>query len=136
VGDAAAVKMCYGAITKGSVALLSELLIAARRLGVEAPLDEELRGSQSAMREWILRNLPSMPPKAYRWVPETREIAATFEAAGLTPLMLQGAAEMYEAIAASAIGRESPEEARTRARSGTDVIAALDAGLSQSKVPE
>lgn len=129
VGDAAGVKMCYGGITKGTVALLTELLIAARRLGVEDVLDEELRGSQPAMREWILKNLPSMPPKAYRWVPETREIAATFQATGLTPLMLQGAAETYEAIAATPTGRESPEEARVRGRGGIDVIAALDAQM-------
>lgn len=128
-GDAAAVKMCYGGITKGTVALLTELLIAAQRLGVDAVLDEELRGSQAALREWILKSLPSMPPKAYRWVPETEEIAATFEAAGLTPLMMRGAAEMYRAIAETEAGRESPEQARVRARSGPDVVAVLDTGM-------
>ncbi len=128
-GDAAAVKMCYGAITKGTVALVTELLIAARRLGVEEVLDAELSGSQPAIREWILRNLPSMPPKAYRWVPETEEIAATFEAAGLTPLMMQGAARMYAAIARTAAGMESPEEARAQGRKGAQVVGALDEGL-------
>ena len=135
VGDAASVKMCYGAITKGSVALLTELLVAARRLGVEGVLDEELRGSQPAMREWILRNLPTMPPKAYRWVPETREIAATFEAAGLTPLMMRGATELYEAIALTTAGRESPEQGRVRGRSGMEVIASLD-GDSPARAKE
>lgn len=130
IGDAAAVKMCYGGVTKGTVALLTELLIAARRLGVDEVLDAELASSQPAIRDWILRNLPSMPPKAYRWVPETEEIAATFEAAGLTPLTMQGAVRMYEAIAGTGAGRESPEEARTRARSGAEVVAALDAGLA------
>jgi 3-hydroxyisobutyrate dehydrogenase-like beta-hydroxyacid dehydrogenase len=129
VGDAAAVKMCYGGVTKGAVALLTELLVAAQRLGVEEVLDEELRGSQAALREWILKNLPSMPPKAYRWVPETEEIAATFAAVGLTPLMMQGAAETYTAIAATAPGMESPEEGRAAARTGAAVVAALDAGM-------
>jgi 3-hydroxyisobutyrate dehydrogenase-like beta-hydroxyacid dehydrogenase len=129
VGDAAAVKMCYGGVTKGAVALLTELLVAARRLGVEEVLDEELRGSQAALRDWILKNLPSMPPKAYRWVPETEEIAATFGAVGLTPLMMQGAAETYAAIATTAVGKESPEEARTAARNGAGVIGELDATL-------
>jgi len=126
VGDAAAVKMCYGGVTKGTVALLTELLIAARRLGVEEVLDTELAESQSAIRDWILRNLPSMPPKAYRWVPETEEIAATFEAIGLTPLTMQGAAKMYEAIAKTSVGTESPEDARARKRTGAQVIASLD----------
>ena len=133
VGDAAAVKMCYGGVTKGAVALLTELLVAARRLGVEEVLDEELRGSQAGLREWILKNLPSMPPKAYRWVPETREIAATFGSAGLTPLMMRGAAETYAAIAATAAGKESPEEARAVARTGAVVIAALDSGMPRGK---
>ena len=130
IGDAAAVKMCYGGITKGSVALLTELLIAARRLGVEEVLDEELRGSQSMMRDWIMRFLPSMPPKAYRWVPETREIAATFESVGLTPLMLEGAAAMYVQIAQTEAGRESPEQARARGRDGAQVVGALDKGMA------
>jgi 3-hydroxyisobutyrate dehydrogenase-like beta-hydroxyacid dehydrogenase len=129
VGDAAAVKMCYGGVTKGTVALLTELLVAARRLGVEDVLDEELRESQSAIRDWILRNLPSMPPKAYRWVPETEEIAATFAAAGLTPLMMQGSTQLYAAIARTEAGKESPEQAREQRRNGAQVIGALDAGL-------
>ena len=129
VGDAAAVKMCYGGVTKGTVALLTELLIAAQRLGVEEVLDEELAESQPAIRDWILRNLPSMPPKAYRWVPETEEIAATFAAVGLTPLTMQGAASLYVAIAKTSVGTESPEEARSRKRTGAQVIAALDKEL-------
>ena len=129
IGDAAAVKMCYGAITKGTTALLTELLIAARRLGVEDVLDRELVETQPVMRKWILDHLASMPPKAYRWVPETEEIAATFAAEGLTPLMMQGAARMCEAIAATAPGRESPEEARARGRKGIEVVAALDADM-------
>lgn len=127
IGDAAAVKMCYGAVTKGAIALLTEMLIVARRLGVADTLDAELAGSQAAIREWILRNLTNMPPKAYRWVPETNEIAATFAQAGLTPRIMQGAADMYEFIAATALGEESPEQARERARSGPEVIAKLAA---------
>lgn len=134
IGDAAAVKMCYGGVTKGTVALLTELLVAAKRLGVEEVLDAELVGSQPAIRDWILRNLPSMPPKAYRWVPETEEIAATFEGVGLTPLMMQGAARMYEAIAGTEAGMESPEEARARARKGAQVVDALDAGMPRKRI--
>src|SRR6185369_16876824 len=105
--DAAAVKMCYGAITKGTTMLLTELLIAARRLGVEGMLDRELVETQPVIRKWILDHLPSMPPKAYRWAPETEEIAVTFDAVGLTPLTMEGAARMCEAIAATGPGRES-----------------------------
>ena len=66
-----------------------------------------------------------MPPKAYRWVPETREIAATFEQTGVTPRMMLGAADMYEFIAATPLGAESPEAARAEKRSAKAVISAL-----------
>jgi len=36
---------------------------------------------------------------------------------------------MYEAIAATAAGKESPEEARARGRKGVEVVAALDADM-------
>lgn len=130
IGDAAAVKMCYGGITKGTVALLTELLVAARRLGVEDVLDAELRQSQPVIRDWILRWLPTVPPKAYRWVPETREIAATFSSVGLTPLTLEGAAALYAEVARTGAGRESPEEARAKKRNGSQVVAALDEGMA------
>ena len=37
IADASALKMCYGALTKGTQALWLEVLIAAERLGVAAP---------------------------------------------------------------------------------------------------
>ena len=42
MGEASALKMCYGAMTKGTTALALELLIAARHLGVEDALEREL----------------------------------------------------------------------------------------------
>ena len=127
IGDAAAVKMCYGAVTKGMIALGTELMVAAERLGVAETLDSELQQSQAAIRDWLLAAIASMPPKAYRWVPETREIAATFEHAGLTPGTMLGAAEMYEFIAATPLGKESPEAARVKKRTGPAVVSALAA---------
>jgi 3-hydroxyisobutyrate dehydrogenase-like beta-hydroxyacid dehydrogenase len=128
IGDASAVKMCYAALTKGSLALGTELLIAARKLGVEQALESEFMDSQREMYESILKRSATMPPKAYRWVPEMNEIAKTFEEAGLTPRMLEGAADMYELIAKTSLGRESPEQAREKARGGADVIRGLADG--------
>ena len=92
-GDASAIKMCYAAMTKGVQALVLELLISARRLGVDAALEAQIKASRSDVYNFVIDALPRMPPKAYRWVPETEEIAATFAAAGLTPLGMQGAAQ-------------------------------------------
>jgi 3-hydroxyisobutyrate dehydrogenase-like beta-hydroxyacid dehydrogenase len=125
VGDAYAIKMCYAAYTKGAVALGVEMLMAARRLGVDAALDRELQESAADNRQWVLSRTAVMPPKAYRWVPEMQEIAKTFEGAGMTPRILLGAADMYEMIAQTALGKESPEEARSKGRDGQSIINGL-----------
>jgi hypothetical protein len=102
-----------------------ELLIAARKLGVEQVLEAEFRESIPGIHDWLLDRTPAMPPKAYRWIPEMREIAKTFEGVGMTPRIMQGAAEMFEFIAATPLGRESPEQARAHDRSGSEVARQL-----------
>lgn len=125
IGDASAIKMCYASYTKGAVALGVEMLMAARRLGVDAALDRELQQSAADNRQWVLSRATVMPPKAYRWVPEMLEIAKTFEGAGMTPRILLGAADMYEMIAKTALGKESPETARAQGRDGQSIVNGL-----------
>lgn len=105
VGDASALKMCYAALTKGLTALATEQLLAAERLGLAAELQAELADSQPVLQAWTRRAVPNMFPKAYRWIAEMEEIAATLAAAGLTPKMLEGAAEVFRAVEAG----ERPE---------------------------
>jgi 3-hydroxyisobutyrate dehydrogenase-like beta-hydroxyacid dehydrogenase len=124
IGDASAIKMCYGAFNKGLQAMSLELLVAARRLGVDALLETQLQESRREVYDWVIGSLPIMPPKAYRWVPEMLEIAKTFEAVGLTPRMFQGTADMYEFVAATALGKETPEN-RDKSRGGKDVVRLL-----------
>ena len=124
IGDASAIKMCYAAMTKGVQALGVELLVAARRLGVDAALEEQFKASRSEVYNWVVGALPVMPPKAHRWVPEMLEIAKTFEGAGMTPRMFEGAAAMYSFIADTALGRETPEN-RDKSRGGKDVVRSL-----------
>jgi 3-hydroxyisobutyrate dehydrogenase-like beta-hydroxyacid dehydrogenase len=97
-GRASALKMCYAAFTKGTTALATELLVASRRLGVADELRAELASSVPGHLQIAQRSIPQMPPKAYRWVGEMEEIASTFASVGLTPLMLQGAAEIYRLV--------------------------------------
>lgn len=124
LGDASAVKMCYGAMNKGMIAMWLELLVAARRLGVDAALEAQLRETHADIYDRIIGALPVMPPKAYRWVPEMLQIAQTFESAGMTPRIFQGAADMYEFIAATALGKETPES-RDKSRCGKNVVRLL-----------
>jgi len=121
IGDASGVKMCYAAMTKGTTALAVELLVAARKLGVEQALEKELRESRNDVFEWQMKNIAAMPPKAYRWVPEMQEIAKTFGELGLTRQIFEGATDIYTMVAATPLGKESPEQARKKGRNGLDV---------------
>ncbi len=124
IGDASALKMCYGALTKGITALLVELMVTGRRLGVGDMLEAQLKQSAGNVYDWVVPRLPSMPPKAYRWVPEMQQIAQTFQGAGLTPRLFEGVADIYDFIAATPLGKETPES-RDRSRSGEDVLRML-----------
>ena len=128
VGDASGVKMCYAAMTKGTTALAVELLMAARKLGVEQALEKELRESRNDVFDWQVRNIAVMPPKAYRWVPEMQEIAKTFGELGLTRRIFEGATDIYALVAATPLGKESPEQARKKGRNGLDVTRELADG--------
>jgi len=124
IGHASGLKMCYAALTKGLTALGTELLLAAKLLGLEDALRVEQTASTPDLLASLARSIPAMTPKAYRWVGEMEEIAATFAAIGLTPAMFAGAAEMYRLVAAAPIGHETPEN-RNRDRDMDGVIAAL-----------
>ena len=123
-GDASALKMCYATITKGVGALVLELLIAGRRLGIGEALEAQLKQTQCDIYESIIKKLPIMPPKAYRWVPEMEQIARCFEAVGMTPRMMQGAADIYKFVATTTLGKETPEN-RDTSKTGEDVVRQL-----------
>lgn len=120
IGQASGLKMCYAALTKGLIAIGTELLIAAHRLNLEEALWDELSGSQKNLVDWLTRMLPSMPPKAHRWVGEMEEIAATFKAVGLTELTYEGAAEVYRLVKETSLGKKTPEQCDREALQNAD----------------
>jgi 3-hydroxyisobutyrate dehydrogenase-like beta-hydroxyacid dehydrogenase len=124
LADASALKMCYGALNKGTQALWLEVLIAAQRLGVAGLLDQQLQQSQTERYNWALSQFPQLPPKAYRWVPEMLEISKTLSTAGMTAKMFEGAADVYHFVAATSLGKETPEN-RDKARGGRDIVSLL-----------
>jgi 3-hydroxyisobutyrate dehydrogenase-like beta-hydroxyacid dehydrogenase len=130
IGDASLLKMSYGGLTKGLQALATALLISAERGGVGPALAAELADSQAAVLGWLDRQLPKMPPKAYRWVAEMEEGAATLEAAGLPAGLLQGAARLYAGIALTPLGKETPET-RDKDQSRAAMATALAATLGK-----
>lgn len=128
IGNASALKMCYGAFTKGALALGMELLLAGHKLGISEELAAEFEDTQGEVYKWILGRTIGMAPKAYRYVPEMLEVATTFEDVGMTPRMMQGAAEMFEMLAKTPLAAETPEESKERGRTGKQIVQAIAEG--------
>ncbi len=93
---ASALKMAYAAWTKGSAALLLAIEATAASLGVEPLLREEWALSQPDAAGRLDAARAAADAKAWRWVGEMREIAATFAASGQPDGFHLAAAEMYE----------------------------------------
>jgi hypothetical protein len=72
----------------------------------------------------MIKVMPVMPPKAYRWVPEMLQIAETLEGVGMTPRIFQGAADIYEMVAGTTLGKQTPES-RDKSVDGREVIRRL-----------
>ncbi|MBL7200265.1 MAG: NAD(P)-dependent oxidoreductase [Anaerolineae bacterium] len=109
IGLASAIKMCYAGWTKGSTALLTEILTAAKVLGVFDALQQEYERSQSALIR-RMQGLPAMPIKSRRFVGEMEEIAKTFGHVGLTPNIHSGAADMYRLVGSTHLADRTPED--------------------------
>ena len=99
VGKASALKMCYAANTKGTVALLAAILGTAETLGVRKELVERWREEDAAFPEQVERRLQGSAPKAWRFVAEMEEISKTFSDAGLPGGFHTAAADIYQRLA-------------------------------------
>lgn len=112
LGDASALKMAYGALNKGIIALGAAMAVAAERAGVGDAFRAELAESQADLLGKLSRSVPDMLPKAYRWVAEFEEVAR-FTGAGPEADMFNGIARLFDRIAAEADGGQA--EAKTLA---------------------
>lgn len=108
VGRASGIKMCYASLTKGAAALYAAVLTTAGSLGLSQELIAELEESQSAKLQ-EMQNVKGLSARAFRWIGEMEEIAATYESAGVTPNFHLGAADVFRMVADSPIGHERPE---------------------------
>ena len=123
-GQASGIKMCYAAMTKGTSALYSQLLMAAELMGLKEPLLAEFASGQQAVLQRMERGLPTVPPRARRWVSEMEEIRDTFAGLGMTPHIFEGVADMYRLIGSTPLGEEFPES-RDRERSFAETVEQL-----------
>jgi len=98
-GSASALKIAYGAWTKCSDALILAIRALAAMEGVDEALLEEWALSQPDLERRSIRAAAVATPKAWRYVGEMREIAATFEVAGLPTGFHDAAIDIYERLA-------------------------------------
>ena len=120
---ASALKMVYAARTKGTTALLAAVMAAAENLGVRGALEARLAAEDAALPGRIAGRIEAAAPKAWRWIAEMEEIAATLRAAGTEGGFHDAAAALY---------RQLDGFKGTTGAALPDILAALGGGTKQS----
>ena len=98
--------MSTASVYKGTIALLTQALLAARANGVVDYVVDDLGELSDAAALRIARSAT----KAHRYVGEMYEIAATQEAAALTPALFEAMAVVYGDLARRPLAMAAPEE--------------------------
>lgn len=133
IGSATGLKMCYASLSKGFTALAIQSYTTAQNLGV---IDELRAHLDDGIRARAERGLVSMPPKAYRWIGEMMEIAATFEEDGgfnAAESPLRGIAGVYDLVSnGTELGKEKTED-RQRGKTADDVAKLMAEGTARRK---
>lgn len=95
IGKASALKMCYAAYSKGITALLAAILATAESLDVREQLYQQWELDDQGFSEQVNRRVTRVTAKAWRFEGEMKEIAETFQEAGLPEEFHKAAAEIY-----------------------------------------
>jgi 3-hydroxyisobutyrate dehydrogenase-like beta-hydroxyacid dehydrogenase len=99
IGRASALKMCYAAYSKGTTALLAAILATAESLGVRENLYEQWDMDSTGFSDQVNQRVRRVTAKAWRFEGEMKEIASTFQEAGLSDNFHEAAAEIYHRMA-------------------------------------
>jgi 3-hydroxyisobutyrate dehydrogenase-like beta-hydroxyacid dehydrogenase len=99
VGQASALKMAFAGWSKGSAALLLGAVALARAEGVGEGLQHAWQTLSPELPARAAAAASRNASKAWRFAGEMREIAATFEAAGLPGGFHTAAGELYQRLA-------------------------------------
>jgi 3-hydroxyisobutyrate dehydrogenase-like beta-hydroxyacid dehydrogenase len=98
IGDASALKMCYGAYTKGHTALIAGILGTAQNWGVLESLTRRWAADGSGLDKSAAPRVARITDRAWRWVGEMDEIAATFDGAKMPRGFHEAAADIYQRL--------------------------------------
>ncbi len=99
IGKASALKMCYASYSKGTTALLCAVMGAAEQLDVREELFAQWAKDDTNFVAQASSRAQGVTAKAWRFVGEMEEIAATFRAADMPGEFHDGAAEVYRRLA-------------------------------------
>jgi len=108
IGKASALKMCYAAYSKGTTALLAAMLATAESLGVREELYQQWDMNDKGFSEQVNRRVARVTAKAWRFEGEMKEIAETFQAAGLPDEFHRAATEIYRRMSNFKDSAETP----------------------------
>jgi 3-hydroxyisobutyrate dehydrogenase-like beta-hydroxyacid dehydrogenase len=133
VGAASAVKMCTASVYKGRVALLAQALRTAYAHGVLEHVLHDLAETGATDPARAGATVGRASAKAWRYVAEMEEIAATQGGAGLTPELFRALAAVYAELADRAVA-PAPEDVPDDVALGA-VLDRLSAREAEAEAP-
>jgi putative dehydrogenase len=115
VGAASALKMAFAGISKGSIAIVAAMILAAERAGGAGALRQELSESEQSLLKTMATRIPrSMFPKAWRWVAEMQEIAEFAKEDPAAHEIWMGISKLFDRIAEDIGGDHKETDALAR----------------------
>ena len=134
IGPASGLKMCFASTTKGLTAIAIQSFTTANELGVLHELQAHLKDYSPKIGELAAKGIVGMPPKAYRWVDEMKEIAETFYTeGGFERDMFDGVSEVYRFVAdETELGMEKTVD-RKVGKTPEDVTTLMGQALQRKK---
>jgi hypothetical protein len=136
IGTASTLKSCFASLTKGMTALATISFATAQQANVLGHLTSHLEKYSPKLLEQAQGSMATMPPKAYRWVEEMRQIGSTFATEGGLECgeeVFKGVAELYRFVAEDTVLGEERVESRKRGRTAEDVATAIGEGLEKKR---
>ena len=107
IGQAAGLKMLHTTAGKGTRAVWIELLVAARAMGLSDVLAQEFEAGGILVKPQLIEAIAHEPRRSARMIDELEEVARTYEGLGLTPKMMEGAADLHRLISETPLAKQT-----------------------------
>lgn len=140
IGAASTLKACFASFGKGILAIAITSFTTAHTAGVLNELQDELQNLYPGILSFVKRGMPGVPPKAYRWVDEMRQIGETFsdqghfESGHQGQAMFEGVSEIYKFMADETVLGKEVIGKRKRGTTVEDVAEGMREGIEAKRV--